>query len=203
MDQHEPRTGADAPAPVLLTNTIAKRAKAEREQVRDFSLDATVPGAIARVRMVDLNDPATLAALPETLLRQVLGVTEALEVGDDDLKPVSAKRPDGTIDVNALTKIMVGEARIIDATCVAGFIEPALIFSEADRTDDEQVLITDIHPSDRRRFHQWCNGALMREAAQIAPFPAGPAADVAAGGPGGMAEPATVPPVELTRYGAE
>ena len=53
---------------------------------------------------------------------------------------------------------------------------------------DDQVLVSDIHPADRQRFFDWCQGRHAEAAATVEPFPGSRELDsgVDAGGSGGI-----------------
>jgi hypothetical protein len=165
---------ADAPAAppppdrFVLTASLADQARQKREAVQDFALTATAPGAYARVRLVDLSDQATLSSLPESLLRRVLGIANDIELREGKTTPV---QDDGSLDIERAIRLAKANARAIDAYCVAGFVEPSLIFSEEDRIHDAQVIVSDIHPADRTRFFEWCQGRHTEAAAAVEPFP--------------------------------
>ena len=185
-------TSADAPAEsppkqFVLTASLADLARKQREAVRDFPLTATsehLDGtAIARVRLVDLADSATLTSLPETLLRKVLTIANDVEIREGRTNPV---QDDGSLNIDRAIRVAKANARAIDAYCVAGFVEPVLILAESDRTSKEQVLVSNIHPADRQRFFDWCQGRHTEAAATVEPFPDGSTEGVATGGSGGM-----------------
>ena len=187
-------TSADAPAEsppeqFVLTASLADLARKKREAVRDFELTATSDGfdgvAIARVRLVDLADSATLTSLPESLLRKVLTIANDVEIREGRTNPV---QDDGSLDIDRAIRVAKANARAIDAYCVAGFVEPALIFTEGERVRDDQVLVSDIHPADRQRFFDWCQGRHAEAAATVETFPGSRELDagMAAGGPGGV-----------------
>lgn len=185
-------SAAPAPPPeptrFILTNAIAQQALERRTAVHDFDLTATMPGAVARVQYVDLNHPGTLSALPETLLRAVLGMANDLEIreGTQEAPEITRYNPDGTLNVEGVIRLAQIEAKAADAYCLAGFVEPALILTEGERVRDDQVLLQAIHPVDRRRFGDWCNGPGSEASETVLPFPDGPDEGLAAGGPGGV-----------------
>jgi hypothetical protein len=179
---------ADAPAApprFILTTSLAEIARQKREAVQEFELTATAPGAFAKVRLVDLSDQATLTSLPETLLRKILGIANDVELREGRTNPV---QEDGTLDVERAIRVAKANARAVDAYCVAGFVEPPLIFTEGERVRDDQVVVSDIHPADRQRFFEWCQGRHAEASAAVEPFPDGSAEGVATGGSGGVDE---------------
>jgi hypothetical protein len=206
VEQTQANGAGDAPpAPsqrFILTTSLAELARQRREAVQEFELTATqrelkmVEPIYAEVRMVDLADAATLSALPETLLRKVLSIANDVEVREGRANPIAE---DGSLNIERAIKVAQANTEAINAYCVAGFVKPQLIFTNAERTNDDQVLVSDIHPADRQRFFDWCQGRHAEAAATVAPFPGPRELDpgVDAGGPGGIdggqAEHATEP----------
>jgi len=176
---------------MLFTADLAGQAIERRNAVHDFELTATMPGAFARVRMVHLNDTAALQALPDHLLRRVLGMVNDVDSKEANHALGERQNADGSLNVDAVMTLMAAERKIADAYCLAGFVEPRLVLTQDEidlerDADDKPVLMEAIHPADRRRFLEWCTGRHAEAAATVEPFPDGPDADVAAGGPGGV-----------------
>jgi len=179
-----------ADAPAAFNRSLAQRIRAKREAVHDFRLTATEqllgePLPPARVRIPDLGDGEILNGLPDSLLRTMLQVASDIEAGKPGIAPVDLSKPD-EIDITAAKQNAMRQRALVDAYCVAGFIEPRLCLTEDDQTDADDWLLSDIHPADRIAFFNWCNGVHTEAAATVEPFPDRPTEDVATGGPGGV-----------------
>jgi hypothetical protein len=193
--------GADAPAPspkrFVLTASAAREARQKREEIHDFELTHTMPGAFARVRLVDLQDPEILTnALPARLLAELL----------ETVREVEGQEAGGEArELSVIEKIDLARKNMhaIVAYCIAGFVEPPLILSEDDRDPrrDDEVVVTDIDARDRQRFFDWCQGRYEEASATVLPFPQGSASTVDAGGPGGASGGASEPTAESSRDG--
>jgi hypothetical protein len=184
-----PISNADeiTPQRFVLTAALADLAKQQREAVQEFVLPATAKGAFARVRVPDLGDPDVLMALPDTLLRQILKVVNDVETNEGRIAAVDLSKPD-EVDLVAAKHNAMRQRAIVDAYCIAGFVEPPLAMTEDEQTTTAHVLISAIHPSDRIAFFNWCQGQHTEATATAAEFPDGSPESVATGGPSGMPE---------------
>lgn len=155
----KPRTGRGAIAAVppltILTPRLAEQARAARDGLQAFELTATSPGTWARVRMVDLSDSDQLVALPADVLRDVLQAHEDARayVG----QPVTLEG--GGLNIERVVALGKGDQLIRDAYCLAGFVDPPLIRHESARIAPAQIVVDAIHPADRQRFFDLCQGA--------------------------------------------
>ena len=194
-------SGADAPTPEtyspddFLTPSQAKAAREKREAATMLTLKHT--GGKALVRHATLSDVSVIGALPDKLQRRVLQMINDIRAITD----TSTTSDDGSLDVDKTITLLKGDAKTIDIHCLIGFVKPRLIVADSDRTDPGEVVLSDIDPRDRKAVFDWMQGRLEQEAAQIAPFPEQPAADVAAGGPSGVdgAPPVGAPELALIR----
>jgi len=182
------RNAADAPA--AFPRSLAERIREKRAAVHEFRLTATEqllgePIPPAKVRIPDLGDPDILMGLPETLLRTILKVVNEVETNEGNVGPIDISKPD-EIDLTAARQNAMRQRALVDAYCVAGFIEPRLCLTEDEQTNVDDWLLSDIHPTDRIAFFNWCSGAHTEAAATVETFPDRPAEDVATGGPGGV-----------------
>lgn len=187
-----PAVSSSTPEPKLFDTAMAQQAIKRWDTVHDFALTATQQGAFARVRLVDLSDGAMLNSLPNTLLERVLQIAADI---DPNRKSVPVISDAGVIDLDRAKRNVDRQAAICDAYCIAGFVQPPLIVAESDRTAPDQVLLRAIHPADRQRFFQWCQGRHTEAPATVTDFPAARelADGVADRGSGGMAGDATEP----------
>lgn len=179
-------TAAEAPAAPQSSRFTAADAVTVwevRERTHDFALDATMPGKTAQVRVPDLGDPDVLMGLPTPLLEQIMRYTREVETAEG--RPQPAPAAPEPFDIERVRKDAERNRALIDAYCLAGFVDPPLIYSDKERTEDDQVVISVIHPSDRMRFFQWANGQHTEAAATVAPFPDGGDPGVATGGRSG------------------
>jgi hypothetical protein len=192
---------ADAPAapppepkPVMLTAALASKAMKRRNETHTFSLPATaraadVPAIEVTVKVPDLGDPEILTALPDQLLRTILMAVNDVEAREGNQQAIDISKPEEVDFVQAKRQAFRNTA-LINAYCLAGFVEPQLVLTEAEQKNTSQVLLEAIHPTDRAAFFNWCQQPHMEAAAAVEPFPDGPDEGVAAGGPGGVSEPA-------------
>lgn len=183
-----------ADAPAVFSRSLAERIREKRNAVHEFALTATAaqlgePIPPAKVRIPDLGDPDILMALPETLLRTILKVVNDVESKEGTVAPIDISKPD-EIDLTAAKQNAMRQRAIVDAYCLAGFVEPRLVMTEDAQANVDDWLLSDIHPSDRIAFFNWCNGQHTEATATAVEFPDRPAEDVATGGPGGVSESA-------------
>lgn len=179
---------ADAPAAPTMTifnAALAAKARERRNAVHDFALTATMPGAIAKVRVPDLGDPDLLLALPDPLVRGLLTVVRDVERREHPNGHEPEQTPE-TVDIARARQDATRNRTLVDAYCLAGFVNPPLAMTEDDLATPEHVLLADIHPADRTRFFSWCMGQVGEAAATVEPFPDGSPEGVATGGPGGV-----------------
>jgi hypothetical protein len=192
---------ADAPAapppepkPVMLTAALASKAMKRRNETHTFSLPATaraadVPAIEVTVKVPDLGDPEILTALPDQLLRTILMAVNDVEAREGNQQAIDISKPEEVDFVQAKRQAFRNTA-LINAYCLAGFVEPQLVLTEAEQKNTNQVLLEAVHPTDRAAFFNWCQQPHAEAAAAVEPFPDGSDEGVAAGGPGGVSEPA-------------
>jgi hypothetical protein len=197
------RKAADAPAAPtqIFSAALAAKAREQREAITDFPLDATMPGAFAKVRIPDLGDPDVLMMLPDPLLRSILHVVNDVERKESGA-PIDISQPD-TVDLDAAKSAAKRNRALVDAYCMAGFVNPPLAYTDDDMLTPDHVLVADIAAADRTRFFNWCNGQQMEAAATVEPFPDGSPTGVATGGSGGVDDNAAEPVADAAGDGAE
>jgi hypothetical protein len=183
-----------APEPVMLTAALASKAMQRRNETHTFSLPATaraadVPAIEVTVKVPDLGDPEILTALPDQLLRTILMAVNDVEAREGNQHAIDISKPE-EVDFSQAKRQAFRNTALINAYCLAGFVEPQLVLTEAEQKNTSQVLLEAIHPTDRAAFFNWCQQPHMEAAAAVEPFPDGPDEGVAAGGPGGVSEPA-------------
>lgn len=167
----------------ILTPEKARAAREAAQQGRRFRLVHT--GGWAVVRRFTPTDRIAIGRLPEAQQQRVLN---ALAKASDN---ANARRSDGTISRSIALDNMRRQEDLINAYCVAGFVRPPLIFAETDRTNPDQVVVTDLDMKDREAFFAVCETDSEAAARRFAPFPGEPAGDVATGGSFGELRPAT------------
>lgn len=131
----------------LLTPARARAARTKAEHGYWFRLPRT--GGKALVRRISGSDRASIGSLPQHQQKLVL---DALAKSGEQ---PSALRADGSINPAQWQRNAKANEEICNAYCVAGFLRPRLIFSEAERTDDSEVVVTDVDPHDRQLFFLW------------------------------------------------
>jgi hypothetical protein len=124
----------------------------------DFALPNTMPGAVAKVRLINPNSTDDIAGFPKDILEYALkSIRIDPATGDatfrDDMPAILDES--GTVTATGL-ELMQMEIRMIDAIAIRGFVEPRLIESESDRSSPSDVLVDVISPRDRRRFYELC-----------------------------------------------
>jgi hypothetical protein len=193
---------ADAPAapppepkPVMLTAALASKAMQRRNETHTFSLPATareagVPAIEVTVKVPDLGDPDVLTDLPDSLLRQILMVVNEVEAQEGTETAVDLSKPED-IDFVAAKRKAIRNKALVNAYCLAGFVEPQLVATEAEQKNTNQILLEAIHPNDRNAFFNWCQQPHAEASAKVEPFPNGSLEGVATGGSGGVDESAT------------
>jgi hypothetical protein len=167
-----------SPAPVgasdddgFLTPDKARKARERAEHGHVFTLQRT--GGKALVRRFIVSDHATIGTLPAAMQQRVLDGLNKIN------SAANAVKSDGHISRDIAMQNMKANEQAINAYCVAAFIRPPLIFSEGDRTEPNQVLVTDIDLYDRQMVFLWGNTDHEEAAKRVAPFPDESVSDVA------------------------
>lgn len=124
--------------------------RAEREAGVDFELEIT--GITARVRDLPLTDRVMLRGIPADMRRPIQQAISA------------AQQLEQTEDLGAAMEMMDMEMELSDVTCWAGFLWPRLarteqerarIMSETGLTDDEVLLLSDLHPDEKAAYRDF------------------------------------------------
>jgi hypothetical protein len=160
----------------FLTPNMAKAARERAE--RGYIFDLRWTGGKAHVRRINPADRAMIATLPDHLQEKVFRALAEIAQSDAALDPKT-----GIVSVSKGLKNLGKLEDTVNAYCVAGFIQPQLIFIEADRTDENQVVVTDIDWMDRYDYFQTCTGEVEDATKRLEPFPRKPLGDVATRGP--------------------
>jgi hypothetical protein len=168
----------------LLTPERARSARTKAGQGFWFRLPRT--GGKALVRRITSADRVAIGTLPQHQQQRVLNALA--KVGDQP----SAMRSDGSVALAQWQRNSKANEEICNAYCVAGFVKPRLIFSEMERTDDGQVLVTDLDAYDRQQFFLWSETNNEAAAALFRAVADEPAPDVEVGGPGGVVGEAAI-----------
>jgi hypothetical protein len=180
----------DDPVADLLTPARVAAAKAQAERGYWFALSRT--GGRARVRRISAADRVQVGHLPFPQQQRVLNALARMT------ETATARRADGSVSVPQALRNMREQEEVVNAYCVAGFLQPRLIFREEERTSPDEIVVGDLDFTDRRQFFLWCETDNEAAAERAAPFlgqppgglPAGPAVAAAApalrpDGPGG------------------
>lgn len=135
-----------------------------------FAMPFTFPTHPARVRRIPLADLASITGLSSEMQATVLEVFREVQTG-------------GTFAVRKWQDLESNQARqkqLANGLCVAGFIEPRLVETqaEADATDDPAVLwVGRIDIRDRLAYMQTVMNPESEAAKALAPFPENGARD--------------------------
>lgn len=125
--------------------TLAERRRIERVVGLPFTLDHD-PDIECRVRALTLSEKATILGLPAELQNLMLrGFQRQRQMLAD---------PD-SLTLDDLLDVMDTEEETADEVCLAGFVTPRLVRTQAelDASDDPDVAwVKDIHIEDRRKY---------------------------------------------------
>lgn len=170
-------------APTILTRSVARRAKRQRDIGYLFPLIHTrglwqdddpdlpspelvgTPKAHARIKKIPLASLAMATGLSPTMHAEALAIFDELQANPDD--PIVA--------LGGLARGLERQQLLYDALCILGFVEPRLVETEAeaDLANDERIVwIEEIDPRDRQRFGEMVTGGEEAAAAMLRPFPA-------------------------------
>jgi len=168
----------------LLTPERVQAARTRAEQGYWYRLPRT--GGKALVRRITSADRVAIGTLPQHQQQRVLNALA--KVGDQP----SAMRSDGSVSLAQWQRNSKANEDICNAYCVAGFLKPRLIFSEMERTADDQIPVELIDPYDRQQFFLWSETNNEAAAGLFRPVADEPALDVEVSGPGGVVGEAAV-----------
>lgn len=189
-ERHGGPGGVEPPAPVaarddeFLTPDRARQAREQAERGFIFRLKWT--GGKAHVRRIDPTDRLVMGQLPDRMQGRVL---KALT---DYGQTSSALDKGGNIVPAKVMNNLAKQEDLVNAYCIIGFLKPRLIASEADRTSDDEVVVTDIAWQDRRAFWGVCTSDEEAAANRLEPFPDEPLSPLP-GQPGDETAPTAVP----------
>jgi hypothetical protein len=130
----------------------------------------------AQVRYLDLADRAEIGALPTAMQSRVLRALAAIGKGT----PAIDEKTD-TLSIPQAFKNLEKNEELVNAYCVVGFVRPPLIWTEAERTGPDQVVVTAVALKDRRAYAAICMSDDEAAAERLSPFPVGPLPTVEAG----------------------
>lgn len=115
----------------------------EREEGVEFWLKNT--GIAVRVRDLPFSDRTMLQGIPDAL-RAPIGklLTDAQQVSAD------------TPDLATALRLVDGEAALTDGVCIAGFLWPRLVRTEAELDGSDDVwLVDDLHPDEKLDYRKF------------------------------------------------
>ena len=160
----------------LVSTALLDEIRKHRDNPQEWPLNNTLPGLIGMVRHIDMTDPDVLLTFPVDLLQKVMDSTNETEIREGRATELEIKMVDdsGRPDFEKAQEIRRQERRLVNLVCCKGFITPRLIMIEADRESDEDFLVEDIHPADRRAYFDWTMGKRKAEADKLATFPGTP-----------------------------
>lgn len=175
--------------------TRAALVEHRRRQIEDgflFPLTATSIGSgdtwTARVRRITLTERATIELIPTDLQAAVMAGLKEVQ------KAVA--EADQRAENQSLLDTVKENGRVLpaaDAFCVASFIEPQLVLTDADlATNPDAWVVTDIAAEDRIGWFLACVNAQSEQAKSLKMFRPATPVDVPTGPVGGMAAPTTI-----------
>lgn len=212
MDQHDPflsssdglrvETGSNGLDPTVERPLLTPGAlKAKREsaargflfKLRRTSLEVG-QDVYANVKPLDLTDHVVIGSLPSAMQSRVMRAMMAISKTTPALNEKT-----NTLSVPVAIRNLEKNEDLVNAYCVAGFIDPPLIWVETDRVNTSQVVVTDIALTDRREFFALCGNSAEDEADRLLPFPARSVPGVETRPAGDALRPTPVPVAEPER----
>ncbi len=147
------------PAPSVPTREQA-RAKRAQERI-GFWMALPWTGGQAHVRLLSMADRSTLVGLPRDQQSLVIAVFEE-----------SNKLNAGKLTIERISKNAGHQERLANVLCVAGFLTPRLVPTEADvdESDPHCMVVTDLHIQERIRYFQMATGNQPDEVEKLVPF---------------------------------
>lgn len=122
---------------------------------------------VARVRRITLTDQASINQLPDTLQRVV---NDGLAYVENEQKRVQEEG----LSTDTLEDRVKNNTRLLpaaDAFCLATFVEPKLVATEAELAQfPDAWLVADIEPADRIDWFMACLNADSEAAKKLKPF---------------------------------
>ena len=171
VDLEVPPAPAAPRTPTRLNPASLRARRANRERGFVFVLEETLDEdgnpSSARVRMPSLFDAQTLASLPDELRQEVFKLVEAVE-GNPAMAEDRAE-----LSVTEVAKYLGSVAHLVNAYCIAGFIEPRCYATAEEADARGGVWTDDIEFNDRMRFFEFCSARQKGGSAQAKPFPDG------------------------------
>lgn len=141
-----------APAPIPLPSRAAVRAMRMQEKAGvPYWLKWT--GVEATVRMLSFADKTLAVGLPNAI---------RIEINDAYAAMQSRSGANKTLD--DVLRTAAGDERLANAVCVAGFVSPRLVMTEAELDGGDGCwLVTDLHIEERREYLAWVLGRAPEE----------------------------------------
>jgi len=152
--------GAAARRP-RITRAVALAARERERRGFRFELFRTAPGEHAHVKRLSLADRTMLGSLPSAMQERVLRLLNETR-GDGDAGPLTIAR---------ITKNQTRQEDLANAFCVAGFIDPVLVGTEADlAANPDALVVTDLALEERLAYLNACLGNDEVAARRLEPF---------------------------------
>lgn len=148
--REEPLRPAYEPTVRKTRAQILAQRRAEREAGVDFFLENT--GIMARVRDLPLTDRVMLRGVPAEMRKPIQAAIDA------------AQQLESTNDLSKAMEMLDMESELSDVSCWVGFLWPRLARTEAERvrimhetdlTDDEVLLLSDLHPDEKAAYRDF------------------------------------------------
>lgn len=151
-----PSAPTPQPRPAIRRDQAAAMRQAERDGV-PFWCHRT--GFEAKVKLLSLADRAMLAGIPAQLQAQL---TASL---------TGAQRAGGSRTFSDLLRTVGEDEQLANAFCIAGFVWPRLVATEAELDgSDDCWVVTDLHIDERKKYLSLVMGGEQEEMAKIANF---------------------------------
>jgi len=144
-----------------ITRAVALAARERERRGFSFELFRTAPGERAHVKRLSLADRTMLGSLPSAMQERVLRLLNETR-GDGDAGPLTIAR---------ITKNQTRQEDLANAFCVAGFIDPVLVGTEADlAANPDALVVTDLALEERLAYLNACLGNDEVAARRLEPF---------------------------------
>ena len=165
------------------TRAVA-REKRDQEKHGLFRFPLHRTGGFALVRGLSMADKTTLAGLPTHLQAKVLEVFNEQRQAQGD----------GAITAKRIATNLGRQERLANQLCLAGFVKPRLVMTEADLDPDDPycLLVSDIHVEERIAYLNIVSAADTEAVQRLTPF-----LDDAPGGRVGPVPAGAVPPAAV------
>ena len=174
------------PTNIAYAGNRASRASSLKQQIRNAERK-TIPFRLAHTGNGEIVVGVQRPSLPYMLQAGLVPATFRSMI-DDQIRKFGKANAPKTVDISQLeiekmieqygAGVLTWELDVINATVIAGFIEPMVTMDKAlaDDPDSPYIFIEEIAYEDRQAFYEWCNAeaeaeveAVKRDAGEASP----------------------------------